>query len=34
MAFTGPVRHVDTVPTKAETIEPTPQAAVMALIGG
>ncbi len=34
IAFTGPVRHVETVPTNAVTIEPIPQATVTALIGG
>ena len=34
MALTGPVRQVETQPTKAQAIEPTPQATAMALIGG
>ena len=34
IAFTGPVRQVDTVPTNAVTIEPAPQATVIALTGG
>ena len=34
MALTGPVRHVDTHPTKAQTMEPAPQATAIALIGG
>jgi hypothetical protein len=34
IAFTGPVRQVDTEPTKAVTIEPAPQATAMASIGG
>src|SRR6266480_7204339 len=34
IAFTGPVRQVETAPTKAVTIEPAPQAAATASTGG
>ena len=34
IAFTGPVRQVDTEPTSAIAIEPAPQASVIALTGG
>ncbi len=34
IALTGPVRQVETVPTSAASIEPAPQATVIALIGG
>src|SRR5258706_11959930 len=34
IAFTGPVRQVETDPTKAVTIDPAPQAPAMAPIGG
>src|SRR6185503_9489728 len=34
IAFTGPVRQVETEPTKAVTIEPAPQATAIAPIGG
>src|SRR5258706_7415220 len=34
IAFTGPVRQVETDPTKAVTIDPAPQATAMAPIGG
>src|SRR5512141_471724 len=34
IALTGPVRQVETVPTSAPSIEPAPQATVIALIGG
>ncbi len=33
-AVSGPVKQVETAPTSAVRIEPTPQPAVMALIGG
>ena len=33
-ALTGPVRHVDTAPTKPVTIAPAPHATVIALVGG
>ena len=34
IALTGPVRQVETPPTIALAIAPTPQATVIALIGG
>src|SRR6185369_15602529 len=34
IALTGPVRQVETVPTSAASIEPAPQATVIALVGG
>ena len=34
IAFTGPVRHVDTVPTSADAIAPTPHATAIAFTGG
>src|SRR6185369_8719175 len=34
IAFTGPVRQVETDPTNAVTTEPAPQAMAMASIGG
>ena len=34
IAFTGPVKHVETEPNIAVTIDPMPQAAVIMFIGG
>jgi hypothetical protein len=34
IAFTGPVRQVDTPPRQAVTIDPAPHATVIASIGG